>query len=263
MSRAGGLSAVCMALRYLREGLSVIPTRPAEKTPLLARKEFQARRVTETEVVAWYARWPGAGVAVVCGHVSAVVVLDGDPRNGNGLAAVESRLPTTPTAETGGGGRHYYFRLRPGVHVEKVPALLPGLDLQAEGSYVVAPPSRHPSGQLYRWRSGLALGELPLAPLPAVVHDLLALHRQGSGSNRLVPRAAGPRGCALTVETALTRLDGVRRCGEGWRARCPVHHDREPSLSVGVGSEGNLLLYCHAGCPFADVLHALHEGVSA
>ncbi len=47
------------------------------------------------------------------------------------------------------------------------------------------------------------------------------------------------------------------RNGTGWRSRCPAHDDRKPSLSIGVGDNGKVLLHCHAGCATADILAAL------
>jgi putative DNA primase/helicase len=41
-----------------------------------------------------------------------------------------------------------------------------------------------------------------------------------------------------------------------WRAVCPAHEDRDPSLSVWLGRKGNLLVGCHAGCDKNDVLRA-------
>jgi DNA primase len=49
----------------------------------------------------------------------------------------------------------------------------------------------------------------------------------------------------------------VRRVAGGYLACCPAHDDRHPSLSVGTGAEGRLLLHCFTGCPFAAVLTAL------
>src|SRR4051812_39475446 len=49
----------------------------------------------------------------------------------------------------------------------------------------------------------------------------------------------------------------VRRSGAGWQARCPAHDDHQPSLSVSEGSDGRLLINCHAGCPTERVLDAL------
>lgn len=68
----------------------------------------------------------------------------------------------------------------------------------------------------------------------------------------------------MTPDQVLERLDGVRseRAGQ-WNARCPAHHDRHASLSVGVGEDGRVLLHCHAGCTVLDVLDALGLGRGA
>jgi CHC2 zinc finger len=49
------------------------------------------------------------------------------------------------------------------------------------------------------------------------------------------------------VTEFLSRLAHVRRSGAGWMACCPVHADRTPSLSVGIGDEDRILVQCH-GC---------------
>src|SRR5712692_10811122 len=60
------------------------------------------------------------------------------------------------------------------------------------------------------------------------------------------------------LERVLSHLDHVRKLSTpGWSARCPAHHDRHPSLSVGVGRDGRVLLNCHAGCPPERVVEAL------
>lgn len=50
---------------------------------------------------------------------------------------------------------------------------------------------------------------------------------------------------------------GGRRCGRGFIARCPVHDDQNPSLSLTDGADGRLLVHCHAGCDGLDVLAEL------
>ena len=57
----------------------------------------------------------------------------------------------------------------------------------------------------------------------------------------------------MNVEDLLSRLEGVRRSGGGWRARCPAHGSRGPTLSIAEGDRG-VLLHCFAGCEVADVL---------
>lgn len=58
-------------------------------------------------------------------------------------------------------------------------------------------------------------------------------------------------------EVVLSRLEAVRRSGEGWTGRCPAHDDRTPSLTIGVGSDGRVLLYCFAGCAAEEIAGAV------
>jgi hypothetical protein len=63
---------------------------------------------------------------------------------------------------------------------------------------------------------------------------------------------------ARPVDAVLSRLQGVRDAGKGWTAFCPAHDDqRERSLSVSVGEDGRVLLYCFAGCPTKRVVEAV------
>lgn len=55
----------------------------------------------------------------------------------------------------------------------------------------------------------------------------------------------------------MARLEGVRRSGRGYMARCPAHDDRRQSLSLSTGAAGQVLLYCHAGCNTEAVLEHL------
>ena len=59
------------------------------------------------------------------------------------------------------------------------------------------------------------------------------------------------------VSQLLDRLEGVRGREGNWIARCPAHEERSPSLSIGIGDDGRVLLHCHAGCGPADVVGAV------
>jgi excisionase family DNA binding protein len=50
----------------------------------------------------------------------------------------------------------------------------------------------------------------------------------------------------VNVGALLDRLDRVCRNGSNWKARCPAHGDREPSLFVCVGDDGRILIRCFA-----------------
>src|SRR5262245_60915167 len=61
------------------------------------------------------------------------------------------------------------------------------------------------------------------------------------------------------IERVLPLLQGVKAKADGsqWSALCPAHDDHEPSLSVGVGDDGRVLLHCHRGCQLSAILTAL------
>jgi hypothetical protein len=61
--------------------------------------------------------------------------------------------------------------------------------------------------------------------------------------------------------TELLRERIIKRGDGKAEARCPgpshKHDDRRPSLSIGTGVDGRVLIKCHAGCPAADIVAAL------
>jgi hypothetical protein len=50
------------------------------------------------------------------------------------------------------------------------------------------------------------------------------------------------------VQKVLDKLEGARESNGSWKALCPAHEDREPSLSVTEGDDGRALVKCFAGC---------------
>ena len=59
------------------------------------------------------------------------------------------------------------------------------------------------------------------------------------------------------LEKVLDKLDGIRESNGSWKALCPAHEDREPSLSVTEGDDGRALLKCFAGCDTENIVGAL------
>lgn len=60
------------------------------------------------------------------------------------------------------------------------------------------------------------------------------------------------------VSLVLSALgDRVVSTGEKPTARCPSHDDDRASLSIGEGTDGRVLLHCHAGCDVASVVGAI------
>jgi hypothetical protein len=60
------------------------------------------------------------------------------------------------------------------------------------------------------------------------------------------------------IDIVLDRLPSkpVRSAG-GHTAKCPAHNDRNPSLTIGTGRDGRVLIRCWAGCSTESVLQAL------
>jgi hypothetical protein len=148
---------------------------------------------TDKETVRrWWTQRPDANVGIATGVVSGIVVLDVDPRHGGdrSLAGFECQhglLPKTVVAITGGGGRHLFFAY-PCVVVRNAIGLAPGLDVRGDGGYVIAPPSRHETGQLYRWVPGQSPSDVVPAECPQWLRALTTrtLRRPPeSGSSRV------------------------------------------------------------------------------
>jgi hypothetical protein len=63
------------------------------------------------------------------------------------------------------------------------------------------------------------------------------------------------------VDRVLSRLrehgHEPRTAGAGWTCTCPAHEDSSPSLSVGIGDDGRVLVHCFAGCSVQSVCQAL------
>lgn len=74
-----------------------------------------------------------------------------------------------------------------------------------------------------------------------------------------------PESTSKEVDNFLTRLNGVRRNGANWSARCPCRNDDEnPSLSIGQGDDGRVLVTCHrgAGCDVKEICTAMGISVN-
>jgi hypothetical protein len=124
----------------------------------------------------WWRRWPCANIAIATGKASGVAVIDIDlPLALGSLDVLVERVPRTLVSLSGGGGIHLLLEApedRPlHNHASRLPGLtrllllgtpgepsvheraidLPGIDLRADGGYIVAPPSQHKSGNSYSW----------------------------------------------------------------------------------------------------------------
>ena len=148
---------------YHEKGFSVIPLKPRDKTPAIPKwGEYQKRRSTIEERTAWFASGQN-NIGIVTGFVSGIDVIDFDTKEAmkNHLDFIQS----TPVSATG-KGCHAFVQHLDGVRNFQKREDLKGIDLRADGGYVVAPPSFHPNGKQYAFLPNRSLDDIPLAPFP-------------------------------------------------------------------------------------------------
>lgn len=222
-SPAGGVPACLEAARaYLTRGWSIIPIKPSTKEPLLPWKRHTRRRPSEAEGRGWWNRWPEAGVAIICGQVSGLAVLDTDDPVSESLVQAMG-LPPTLTARTA-RGRHRYFRIAGPVQSRRIGgADGGGLELRGDGSYVLAPPSLHPSGLCYAFEDPRAA----LADLPAALVQLFAT------------KPAPPVGAEVPARWREMLARGYNSALAHWEGRAGGHADQ-----TGSGRDMKLAWFC-------------------
>ena len=137
------------ALAYGVSRLAVLSLMPRSKEPAIARGFHSA--TTNPETIRRYWSVPDRNIGIATGALSGVWVLDIDGDDGatnlRTLEAQHGKLPKTWISSTGRGW-HVWFR-----YTAPIPSstgrIAPSLDVKADGGYVVAPPSIHPSGRAY------------------------------------------------------------------------------------------------------------------
>ena len=163
---------VATALELAASGAPVFPLRAKDKKPLTDHGFHDATTDVE-QVEAWWRETPRANIGIACGAAGLVVVdidVKNDAPGDESWAAIVAEHPEveeTRIARTPSGGRHYYFRGN-GHHIRNSAGkLAPGIDVRAEGGYVVAPGSETAEGR-YEW-----LRDCPSADLPAWLAERL------------------------------------------------------------------------------------------
>ncbi|TDO67679.1 bifunctional DNA primase/polymerase-like protein [Kribbella sp. VKM Ac-2571] len=163
---------------------------------------------------------PAGQLAVRTGAVSGLVVVDVDPAHGgnDSLAELVARqlVPRTRWVRTGSGGVHLYYR-HPGREIGSRP--MPnraGIDVKADGGYVVLPPSiHHRTGQPYTWGEGP--GE-PIEMPPALIDACLPSAPAISTTHPTGPIRTTRAGGISNPQSLLTStLNAVRNAPEGKR----------------------------------------------
>jgi len=296
------------ALRYAKRGLKVFPLHSVHggictcgcanpgcndrgKHPR-TEHGFLDATVDNDIICKWFDRWSTANLAIATGAASRIVVFDIDPRHGGDaswerLKAELGGLPDTWTVRTG-AGMHVYYLLPEGISVRSsVGRLGDGIDVKADGGYVVAPPSIHANGTQYRWERGDDTIAEPPAPLPsALLQRLVQVETEsrpraddgekipeGMRNDVLYSRGCGMRnsGFSESAIAAALKVDNAEKCNprlpddevEGIAARAArfvprdIKARRDPGSTATVGVKSAIDLLAAKFAPTRVVVERL------
>lgn len=140
------------ALKLASRGYAVFPLIPNGKKPLIPKAEggngYKDATTEERKIRAWWTRTPNANIGIACG-LSGLCVVDLDvkhpPINGidewDNLMLQKGIDDSTATVITPTGGQHRYFKRPEGVEITDRIPFMPGVDIKANGGYIVSPGS--------------------------------------------------------------------------------------------------------------------------
>jgi hypothetical protein len=177
------------------------------------------------------------------------VVIDIDPRNGGleSVVALTGRygpFPETPTVKSGGNGIHNYFLVPDGVTLPSGGSLATsghtGVEWKGPGGQVVLPPSVHESGQEYRWDPGFAMGEVPVAPIPDWLLQLILKQSASRGKELPSTNDSGHVRYVvlpLRIQEHFVELWAnvgveVQPGSSDQLYSCPFHVEQQPSMHI-------------------------------
>jgi len=200
-------------------------------------------------------RFAGAGVGIVLGQASGIVVVDVDPRHGGHVIEHGNRLrvycginlvtelPATRTQRSGGGGWHLVYQWHPDAKAAKLAGNAVELKV---GGFIVAAPTVHRSGGVYTW-------ERPARPVAELPADFIEQLRKTAKTPPVPIALPPPVPCDTDAPTNLPAIfarieaklladrEGQRQ-GEQIQFRCVAgsHEDRHPSMWWHPGKNGGV-----------------------
>jgi hypothetical protein len=114
----------------------------------IQRKDYATKRIPRETVIEWWTKWPGADIAILTGKISGITVIDTEKEADLTVFGLDAS--TTVRSRSGGGGLHFYFAYNDKIG-NSAKKIAPYHDIRNDGGIIYAPPSRHPSGDTYKW----------------------------------------------------------------------------------------------------------------
>jgi hypothetical protein len=169
------------ALAYAEADFPVFPLLPRSKKPLTSHG-FKDATTDAAQIQRWWGENPRANIGMPTGKASELWVLDIDSPEGDTWLMAQGELPETPIQRTS-KGKHLFFAMHEGLKLRNSQGKVAGVDVRADGGYIVLSPSAHPNGGHYEWVRPL----LETSPANAPEHILLPFIDQPRPKAPLAP----------------------------------------------------------------------------
>ncbi|MCK5603804.1 bifunctional DNA primase/polymerase [Candidatus Pacearchaeota archaeon] len=185
------------AIEYGEFGWAVFPLLPRSKAPATPNGFHDASKDENAIRAMWGAR-TNLNLGIATGEVSGFWVLDIDSDKGGNEALEElenkyGSLPETLISNTGGGGKHYLFKIPKGTKMGcSTSKIAKGIDVRGDGGYIAAPPSTHPTGDRYIWATATG-SDVPgdISEAPAWLIKIISELKKVSTKVETVEEATG------------------------------------------------------------------------
>ena len=157
------------------------------------RNGFKDATTDQQTIEMCWGKWPEANIGIATGNGLVVIDVDTYHDGYDSLEELrgENDLPETVEALTGGGGRHMLFTIESDLKVASKVGIMEGIDIRANGGYVVVPPSKHISGKLYEWELSSRPDMVEVAPMPSWLMKVIGVDLANNGKIR-INESAGP-----------------------------------------------------------------------
>ena len=156
------------ALIYAAHGWPIFPCQPINKVPYPRTHGFKDATTDPERIRRWWSRVPDSMIGIALGARSGIFAVDLDRKPGqpDGVATWAKLnpggIPQTLSSTTPSTGQHHFFRHCCDLRNVELNGVAPGIEIKAEGGYVILPPSfctdpkfNNGAGAGYRWNEPL------------------------------------------------------------------------------------------------------------
>ncbi len=210
------------------------------------------------QIEKWLDEYPDCNWAVACGQASGIVVLDIDQDADEKYKELKALgLPESMIVRTGRGGLHIYLSCDEPTKTKPKGLAVDGVELQADGHYVVVPGSIHENGKTYKIVRG-SLDTIATATsfLVSLINEKQKGKETSSGSITEGHRHNGvfEYGCKLSrlpglnkeeIHTLLFQFN-IRKCTP------PLPEAEVEAIAQSIGKESEKVI--HEGISGSDLL---------